>query len=166
VTRAYIGLGSNRSDPHAQLDAALTAMSALPSTRLAAVSPRYWTDPVGDPDQPEFLNAVVALETGLEPLVLLGELQRIEKDQGRDREPGRRWGPRTIDLDLLVFGTETIDTAELTVPHPRMSERAFVLRPLVDVSPVLEVPGAGPVQSLLARVDTAGVRPAERGSCT
>lgn len=164
MTRAYIGLGSNRSDPHAQLDAALAAMSALPSTGVAAVSPRYWTDPVGDPDQPEFLNAVAALETGLEPLTLLRELQRIEKDQGREREPDRRWGPRTIDLDLLLFGTELIDTAELTVPHPRMSERAFVLRPLADVSPGLEVPGAGPVRSLLARADAEGVRPAERNS--
>ncbi|MGK7295660.1 MAG: 2-amino-4-hydroxy-6-hydroxymethyldihydropteridine diphosphokinase [Candidatus Wenzhouxiangella sp. M2_3B_020] len=166
MTRAYIGLGSNRSDPHAQLDAALAAMNALPSTSVGAVSPRYWTEPVGDPAQPEFLNAVAAVETGLEPLALLGGLQRIENDQGRSREPDRRWGPRTIDLDLLLFGTETIDVAELTVPHPRMTERAFVLRPLADVSPGLEVPGAGPVATLLARVDTAGVRPAERRAGT
>ena len=164
MTRAYIGLGSNRSDPHAQLDAALAAMDALPSTGLAAVSQRYWTEPVGDPDQPEFLNAVAMLETGLEPSALLRELQRIEKEQGRDRNPRRPWGPRTIDLDLLVFGVETIDEPELTVPHPRIRERAFVLRPLADVSPDLELPGAASVRSLLARVDSSGVWPAERDS--
>jgi 2-amino-4-hydroxy-6-hydroxymethyldihydropteridine diphosphokinase len=164
VTRAFIGLGSNRSDPRAQLDAALAAMAALASTRVVDVSPRYWTAPVGDPEQPEFLNAVAALETGLEPVALLRELQRIEKEQGRERDPGRRWGPRTIDLDLLLFGDETIDLAELNVPHPRMSERAFVLRPLADLSPDLEVPGAGSVEELLGRVDTDGIRLADRSA--
>lgn len=160
MTRAWVALGSNLDDPQRQLDAAVEAMRALPDTTVAGCSPRYWTEPVGDPDQPEFLNAVAALDTSMPASALLTGLQRIEAEQGRRRD-GRRFGPRTLDLDLLVFGDETVETPRLTVPHPRMAERAFVLRPLADLAPELAVPGLGTVSELLAAVSCDGVRRAE-----
>lgn len=161
MTRAFIGLGSNQGDPHRQLDRALELLDSLPQSRLIRCSPRYGTAPVGDPDQPDFINAVAELETGLEPLDLLRRMQEFELELGRTRDPGRRWGPRTIDLDLLLFGHAVVQEADLVVPHPRMSSRAFVLRPLADLAPEFEVPGQGRVSELLARVDTSGVRPAQ-----
>lgn len=158
MTRAYVALGANLGDPPRQLDAAVAAMDRAPRTRVVARSPRYWTAPVGDADQPDFLNAVVALDTGLEGHALLRELQRIEGALGRVRHRSRRWGPRVIDLDLLVFGDERIDDEVLTVPHPRIAERGFVLRPLADIATELHIPGAGCVSELLARVSTADMR--------
>lgn len=161
MTRAWIGLGSNLADPHRQLDAAVEALAALPDTRVAGRSPRYWTEPVGDPDQPDFLNAVVALDTTMDAAGLLSAMQRIERERGRRRAVDRRWGPRTLDLDLLVFGDAHFESQHLTVPHPRIAERAFVLRPLADLAPDLAVPGRGTVSAMLAAVSCAGVKPAE-----
>lgn len=158
MTRAFVGLGSNLGDSRRQLEQALHALDGMPQTSLSRCSACYRTAPVGDPDQPEFLNAVAELDTMLEPLQLLCSMQRIEDQQGRTRDPERRWGPRTIDLDLLLFGHTVIRHPELVVPHPRMGDRAFVLLPLVELAPQLEIPGLGPVSELLADIDTAGVR--------
>lgn len=158
MTRAFIGLGSNQGDSSGQLDRALTALGELPRSALIRCSPRYWTSPVGDPDQPDFLNAVAELETALEPLDLLHRMQQIESDLGRQRDPDRRWGPRTIDLDLLLFGHAVIRHADLVVPHPRMACRAFVLKPLADLVPGLEIPGFATVTQLLSEIETDGVR--------
>jgi len=161
MTRAFIGLGSNQGDPHQLLDQALAALAEMPGSALIRCSPRYWTTPVGDVDQPDFLNAVAELDTALEPLDLLDRMQRIENALGRARDPDRRWGPRTIDLDLLLFGHAEIRHADLVVPHPRMARRAFVLKPLADLVPRLEVPGLGRVTELLDDLDAGGVRCAQ-----
>ena len=157
MTRAFIGLGSNQGDCCHRIDQALAALSELPRSALIRCSPRYWTAPVGDPDQPNFLNAVAELETALEPLALLRRMQKVEDDLGRVRDPARRWGPRTIDLDLLLFGHCVIRLADLVVPHPRMACRAFVLKPLADLVPRLEIPGMGRVADLLAETDSSGI---------
>ncbi len=148
MSRAWIGLGANLGQPDRTLPMALAALQALPMTTLRAVSPAYWTQPWGLPDQPEFLNAVALVETGQEPLALLRTLLAIESGLGRRRDQAR-WGPRAIDLDLLLFGDRVVDEAELTLPHPRMHERAFVLVPLADLAPTLIVPGRGRVEELL-----------------
>lgn len=160
MTRAFIGLGSNQGDSGTVLGQALKALGELPQSILVRCSPRYWTTPVGDPDQADFLNAVAELETALEPLDLLRRMQQIEDDLGRRRDPNRRCGPRTIDLDLLTFGDAEIRHADLTVPHPRMAQRAFVLKPLADLVPGLQIPGLSQVADLLVDIDTHGVRPA------
>lgn len=161
MTRAFIGLGSNQGDSHHQLDKALTALADMPRSALIRCSPRYWTAPVGDPDQPDFLNAVAELDTALEPLDLLVRMQGIEEALGRKRDPERRWGPRTIDLDLLLFGHAVIRHVDLVVPHPRLARRAFVLKPLADLVPRLEVPGLARVSELLGALDASGVRCAQ-----
>jgi 2-amino-4-hydroxy-6-hydroxymethyldihydropteridine diphosphokinase len=130
----------------------------LPQTAVVRCSHVYRTAPVGDPDQPDFLNAIVEIETVLEPLALLRGMQRIEIELGRTRDPDRRWGPRTIDLDLLLFGHAVVREQDLTVPHPRMGERAFVLEPLAELAPDLEIPGLGRLSELRARLDASGVR--------
>lgn len=132
--------------------AAIRAIAAQPETRIAAISPAYHTSPWGKTDQPEFLNAVVRVETGLDASSLMTRLLAIESELGRQRS-AEQWGPRIIDLDLLVFGQEAIDREGLVVPHPRLAERAFVLVPLNDLSPELQVPGAGRVDELLAALD-------------
>lgn len=167
MTRAFIGLGSNQGEPERQFEQALLALAEMPRTMLEKQSAWYRTRPVGDPDQADFLNAVVEIETGLAALELLDELQRIELEQGRRHDPARRWGPRTLDLDLLMFGHEIIHHRRLTVPHPRLVLRAFVLKPLADLAPALSVPGHGRVSEILANMDCAGivarVRPPETG---
>ncbi len=160
MSRVFVGLGSNRDGPPRQLALAVQALSSLRQTRLMAASPQYWTDPFGDEQQADFLNAVVELETALEPLTLLRKLQRIEDAQGRIRDPERRWGPRTLDLDLLLFDHRVLRMKDLIVPHPRLAQRAFVLVPLADLAPGLDVPTLGRVSALLARLDRSGVRPA------
>jgi 2-amino-4-hydroxy-6-hydroxymethyldihydropteridine diphosphokinase len=147
VTAAYVGLGSNLEEPRAQLARAFKELASLPETRLLARSPLYRSAPVDAPDQDDFLNAVAALETRLAPSRLLAELQAIEDRHGR-RRPYQR-APRTLDLDLLLYGGRTIDAPGLTVPHPRMHQRAFVLRPLLDLDPRASVPGVGAVRDLL-----------------
>jgi 2-amino-4-hydroxy-6-hydroxymethyldihydropteridine diphosphokinase len=132
MTPAYIALGSNLQDPPSQLRYALLALQALPETQLEKVSSVYRSAAVGPQDQPDYLNAVVLLTTGLSPLALLDALQQIERDQHRERSV--RWGPRTIDLDLLLYGALEINSPRLSVPHPRMAQRHFVLYPLHEIS--------------------------------
>jgi 2-amino-4-hydroxy-6-hydroxymethyldihydropteridine diphosphokinase len=146
---AYIGLGANLGEPASALREALLAIAALPDSRLAATSSFYRTAPI-DSSGPDYLNAVARLDTCLEPLALLAELQRIEQTHGRER-PYRN-APRTLDLDLLLYGDECLTTPALTLPHPRLHERAFVVRPLAEIAPQLSIPGRGRVADLLANV--------------
>jgi 2-amino-4-hydroxy-6-hydroxymethyldihydropteridine diphosphokinase len=159
-TSAWIGLGSNLADPASAVERGLDALADLPSTRLGARSRLYRTAPWGITDQPSFVNAVARIETGLAPLDLLDALLAIERRHGRDRERDLRWGPRTLDLDLLLYGSMRIAQPQLTVPHPQLHRRAFVLVPLAEIDPALEVPGLGPVRTLLAGVaeDAANCR--------
>lgn len=147
--RAYIGLGSNLGDRETTLRAALDALAAAPGITQVTVSSVRETEPVGYLDQPSFLNAAAAVETDLRPRELLDLLLRIERELGRTRE-GARYGPRTIDLDLLLYGSERVEEAGLTVPHPRLHERLFVLEPLAELDSSLEVPGKGTVSTLIA----------------
>lgn len=137
--RAYVGLGSNRDDPSAQIARALASLDRLPHSVLGPVSAFYRSAPVGRRAQSPFVNAVAALETTLAPMALLRALARIEAAHGR-RRGRRRWGPRPLDLDLLLYGARRIRTARLTVPHPRLQQRAFVLRPLCEVAPISRLP--------------------------
>lgn len=162
MSLAWVGLGANLGRPKTTLEQALFALDVLPQTRLRAVSPAYWTVPWGEPEQPEYLNAVACLETGQAPLSLLHLLLAIETRLGRTRE-GARWGPRELDLDLLLFDAQLLDEPELTLPHPRLHERAFVLVPLADLAPELLIPGHGRVAELLEALpdeDLDGIRPA------
>jgi 2-amino-4-hydroxy-6-hydroxymethyldihydropteridine diphosphokinase len=154
---AYVALGSNLDDPEAQVERGFAALAALPGTLLRARSRRYRTPPWGVVDQPDFVNAVARLETSLAPRTLLDALLAIEARAGRVR--GLRYGPRVLDLDLLLYGDCELREAGLTLPHPRLHERAFVLLPLADLAPDLEVPGRGRVADLLAQVDTTGCAP-------
>jgi 2-amino-4-hydroxy-6-hydroxymethyldihydropteridine diphosphokinase len=138
--RAYVGLGSNLGDREATLYAALEALGESSEVDVVAVSAFRETDPVGLVDQPRFVNAAAALETGLSPRELLSLLLDIERDLGRDRRQEKRWGPRTIDLDLLLYEDEVIDEPGLAVPHPRLTERAFVVVPLLELAPDLTLP--------------------------
>ncbi|HKP55049.1 MAG TPA: 2-amino-4-hydroxy-6-hydroxymethyldihydropteridine diphosphokinase [Chloroflexia bacterium] len=152
-TIAYLGLGTNMGDRDAQLRAAAAAIANIPATSLLRQSPVYESKPWGKTDQPDFLNMVVEINTQLEPHTLHRHLQKIERDMGRDREASERWGPRPIDIDLLLYGTRTLKTASLVVPHPRMWERHFVMRPLADLAPNLTTPEGTPISSLLANGD-------------
>ena len=152
MTTAWIGLGSNLGDREAYLHRALDALGADSAVEVTAVSTFAETEPVGFLDQPRFLNAAVRVETDLTPRQLLERLLAIERELGRTRK-GPRFGPRTIDLDLLLFGDEVMDEPGLRIPHPRLHERRFVLEPLAELDPALVVPGRGPVQSLLAGLE-------------
>jgi 2-amino-4-hydroxy-6-hydroxymethyldihydropteridine diphosphokinase len=155
--RAYVGLGSNLGDRAAYLLLGLSALSRLPKTHLLRLSPVYETEPVGPP-QPPYLNMVAELETELSPTGLLAEMLRIEKALGRERR--ERWGPRTLDLDLLLYGDLVLEEAGLSVPHPRLHERAFVLVPLLDLLPEGRHPLLGQsFAELLASLDASSVRP-------
>jgi 2-amino-4-hydroxy-6-hydroxymethyldihydropteridine diphosphokinase len=152
MTRVWIGLGSNLDDPLAQLHRAVAALAALPGTSLACVS-AVWRNPAmplpeASETQPDYFNAVAGLDTALAPLELLDALQAIETAQGRKRIV--RWGPRTLDLDVLLFGQQTISTPRLVVPHPGMTDRRFVLQPLFDLAPALHLPDGRPLSELLA----------------
>jgi 2-amino-4-hydroxy-6-hydroxymethyldihydropteridine diphosphokinase len=151
VTRAYVGLGANLGDREATLRAAVDALGAEEGVEVVAVSTLRETEPVGVGEQPRFLNGVVALETTLAAHELLDRLLAVEQRFGRVRVPGER-GPRTLDLDLLLYGGEEIDEPGITVPHPRLHERRFVLEPLAELAPGLVVPGRGDVESLLRGV--------------
>jgi 2-amino-4-hydroxy-6-hydroxymethyldihydropteridine diphosphokinase len=146
--RAYIGLGSNLSNPKQQLLQALEELRHLPETTLETHSSLYRSDPVGPPGQPDYINAVVLLKTCLSPLTLLDELQALE--QGHNRVRKIHWGPRTLDLDILLYGDRTIKTDRLSVPHPFMPERNFVLYPLAEITQDLLLPDGNPLQNLLA----------------
>lgn len=155
MTPAWVGLGANLGDAPGHVAAACEELACVPDSRLLARSRLYRSAPVGPQPQPEYVNAVAAIATALAPTELLAELQAIEARHGRVRGP--RWGPRTLDLDLLLYDDAVIATPELTVPHPRIAERAFVLVPLAEIAPGLEVPGAGAVAKLLARLGAHGV---------
>jgi len=152
----YVGLGSNLSDPEQQVRRALTALGELPDTRLVIASPLYRTKPFGDVVQPAFVNAVAGLLSRRTPEELLADLRALERTLGRE-PPRERWGPRVIDLDLLAMGREERTTAELTLPHAGIAERDFVLYPLADIAPELDVPGLGRVAGLRARVANRGI---------
>jgi len=152
---AYIGIGSNLDDPEKQVRAAIDALMRLPRSTFGRASRLYRTAPWGKADQPAFVNAAAAVSTVLSARELLDALLAIERAHGRERD-GERWGPRVIDLDILVFGDASIDEPGLHVPHPRIAERAFVLLPLADLDPGLEIPGQGHVRALLERVDATG----------
>jgi 2-amino-4-hydroxy-6-hydroxymethyldihydropteridine diphosphokinase len=154
---AYVGLGSNLDDPAAQLATALAALGTLPDTRLVAVSGRYRNPPMGPQDQPDYLNAVAGLLTRLPAETLLAALQAIEDAQGRRRD-GARWGPRTLDLDLLAYGNVRLASAALTLPHPGICDRPFVLVPLAEVAPGLHLPDGQSVAALAAAVDATGLQ--------
>jgi 2-amino-4-hydroxy-6-hydroxymethyldihydropteridine diphosphokinase len=153
--KVFIGLGSNLGEREGQIRQALEGMAAMPDTELVRASSLYDTEPVGDTDQPNFLNAVAELETELSPHQLLWNLLLIEKRLGRERT--RRWGPRTIDLDLLLYGGEVIEDDQLRVPHPELTRRAFVLVPLVELDPLLVHPGTG--ETMLAHLSKLGAKP-------
>jgi len=154
-TAAVIALGGNLDDPPAQLASALDAIAALPRTRLVRASSFYRNPPVGYRDQPDFVNAVALVETGLAPAELLARLLEIERAHGRARDFPN--APRRLDLDLALYGDCVISEPGLVVPHPRMTERAFVLVPLAEIAPELEVPGRGRVRDLAAALDASAL---------
>lgn len=154
MTRAFVGLGSNLGERETTLRAAIGRLRTIPNVEVRRVSTLRDTEPVGNVDQPRFLNGVVELETTLSARALLGVLLELERAFGRDRSTGPPMGPRTLDLDLLLYGDATIDEPLLEVPHPRLQERRFVLEPLAELDPDLEVPGQGSVQVLLSKLDS------------
>jgi 2-amino-4-hydroxy-6-hydroxymethyldihydropteridine diphosphokinase len=152
MPNVYIGLGANLGDREATIRQALDLLAAEGDVEVVAVSSLRETDPLGYEDQPRFLNGAAALRTELAPRQLLERLQALERRLGRDRS-GPRFGPRTIDLDLLLYGSEEIDEPGLQIPHPRVQERRFVLEPLAELDARLEVPGRGTVRALLAGLE-------------
>lgn len=156
---AIVGLGGNEGDAIAVLRAALVGLDLLPGTRLLRASPLYRTPPWGLTDQPDFVNAAAALETTLAPRELLDRLLAVERAFGRIRAPdgSDRWGPRRLDLDVLLYGESVIDVPGLRVPHPRLHERAFALVPLLDVAPDAVIPGIGPARDALAVMATGDI---------
>lgn len=158
MTSAYIGLGSNLADPRAQVEGALLALAALAATRLLRRSCLYRSAPWGRADQPEFVNAVAQLDTTLAPQSLLDALLAIERDAGRERDT-TRWGPRVLDLDILLYGDVVLDEPGLHLPHPHLHERVFVLMPLCEIAPQLQIPGHGRADALLMRLDSSTCQP-------
>jgi 2-amino-4-hydroxy-6-hydroxymethyldihydropteridine diphosphokinase len=156
-TRAFVGIGGNVGDVATTLAEALWAIDSMPQTSIRAQSGLYRTPPWGNTDQPPFTNAVVELQTRLTPRVLLDLLLEIELRFGRDRSEGEKWGPRELDLDLLVYGDEQLDEPGMHVPHPHLHERAFVLVPLAEIAPQLDIKGVGRVADLVEAVDTRGI---------
>lgn len=157
LQQAYIGVGANLQKPEEQVKAAFEELAMLPDTRLMAVSSLYRSAPVGYSGQPDFINAVAHVETALAPRDLLDALLRIEQRFGRVRDV--RNGPRTLDLDILLYGELTIAEPGVTIPHPRMHERAFVIVPLAEIAPDADVPGRGSVSELVGKVDRTAVTP-------
>lgn len=157
MTVAYIAIGSNLASPLDQVNAAIAALAAIPQSQLLAQSAFYRTPPLGPQDQPDYLNAAVALNTALAPEALLDHTQRIELEQGRVRK-AERWGPRTLDLDIMLFGDEVINTPRLTVPHYDMKNRAFMLLPLNEIAPGLRFADGALLADVLATLDQSGIR--------
>lgn len=153
MTLAYIGLGSNLENPVAQMKSAIAALASHPHLENLQVSTLYSSKPVGPQDQPDYVNAVACVTTKLSPIALLDVLQGIEQDHHRVRE--RHWGPRTLDLDLLLFGEEQIQLPRLSVPHPFMLERGFVIRPLMDLAPEMLLSNGHTVKEHLRQLDTS-----------
>ncbi len=154
---AYIALGSNLRDPLDQVQRAINALSTLPKTYLKATSSYYRTPPYGPQDQPDYLNAVVQVDTELSAVALLDHTQRIELEQGRERKD-ERWGPRTLDLDILLFGQEQWSTPRLTIPHYDMHNRAFILVPLVELAPDIQITANKTARQLLAELNSDSIR--------
>ena len=152
---AYIALGANLEDPVVQVRAGLAALATLPDTQLLMQSSLYRTAPVGYADQPDFINAVAAVDTELSPRELLDALLAIELTHGRVRQFAN--APRALDLDVLLYDDVKVNESGLTIPHPRMHERAFVLAPLAEIAPLCEIPGHGRVSELLRSLDPQGV---------
>ncbi|MDW8844818.1 2-amino-4-hydroxy-6-hydroxymethyldihydropteridine diphosphokinase [Erwinia sp. MMLR14_017] len=157
MTRVYLALGSNLADPLHQVQAALDALAAIPETTLVVSSAFYRTPPYGPPDQPDYLNAAVALDTALLPEELLDQTQRIEQEQGRVRKE-ERWGPRTLDLDIMLFGDQTLATPRLTVPHYDIANRAFMLVPLLEIAPEIALPDGVKAAELLSKLDAGAIQ--------
>jgi 2-amino-4-hydroxy-6-hydroxymethyldihydropteridine diphosphokinase len=153
---AYVGIGSNLQGPARQIENAIGLLAEIPRTHLISVSSSYRSRPFGGVEQPDFVNAVAALLTRLLPLELLAALQDIENRQGRERDD-TRWGPRVLDLDLLVYSDRKVDEPGLTVPHPGIGERNFVLLPLGEIAPELVVPGLGRVASIPVNMDEPSI---------
>ena len=162
MTICYIGLGSNLNDPETQIHSALNALGKIPQTTLVTSSSLYRSRPLGPENQPEYINAVARLETALTAVTLLRRMQQIESDHGRRRRM-ERWGPRTLDLDLLLYGNEQINEQQLVIPHPEMANRNFVLSPLLEIAPDITIPGLGPARPLLDRIGSAGLEKVTQG---
>ena len=154
----YIGLGANLEAPVSQLQNAVKALSVLADCELKKVSQFYSSKPMGPQDQPDYVNAVALINTSLAPEALLDELQRIELEQGRQRKD-ERWGPRTLDLDILLFDEQTINTERLTVPHYGLCEREFVVYPLLEISPELKLPNGNTLATIAQQVSLNGLTP-------
>ncbi|WP_333851342.1 2-amino-4-hydroxy-6-hydroxymethyldihydropteridine diphosphokinase [Leclercia sp.] len=152
MTLAYIAIGSNLASPLEQVNAAVQALGDIPQSRVVALSSFYRTPPLGPQDQPDYLNAAIALETALSPEALLDNTQRIELQQGRVRKE-ERWGPRTLDLDIMLFGDAVMNTERLTVPHYDMKRRGFMLWPLFEIAPDLIFPDGESLSALLAQLN-------------
>ncbi|HDM8143022.1 TPA: 2-amino-4-hydroxy-6-hydroxymethyldihydropteridine diphosphokinase [Vibrio harveyi] len=153
---AYIAVGSNLADPVSQAKQAIEALKSILNSEFVQASSLYSSTPMGPQNQPDYINAVVAIKTNLTPLELLDCTQAIEQEQGRVRKD-ERWGPRTLDLDIILYGNEVIDSERLTVPHYGMREREFVLYPLAEIAPSLQLPDGTEVSSLLEQVDRNGL---------
>ncbi|WNJ78781.1 2-amino-4-hydroxy-6-hydroxymethyldihydropteridine diphosphokinase [Cedecea neteri] len=156
MTLAYIALGSNQASPLEQVSSALDALATIPQSRMVATSSFYRTPPLGPQDQPDYLNAAVVLDTDLSAEALLDHTQRIELEHGRVRK-AERWGPRTLDLDLMLFGDEVMHTERLTVPHYDMKNRAFMLVPLLEIAPECRFPDGQSVAAILASLSQEGI---------
>jgi 2-amino-4-hydroxy-6-hydroxymethyldihydropteridine diphosphokinase len=154
---AYIGIGSNLGNPVAQVQEAIAELEAIPDSILIARSSLYSSKPMGPPGQPDYVNAVVAIDTVLSPQALLQDLQTIEARQGRERA-AEKWGPRTLDLDLLLYGGKVINTVALTIPHPGLHERDFVLIPLEEIAGDINIPGRGTLRAFLSRCENHSPR--------
>lgn len=150
MTLAYIGLGSNLHEPLQQLRDAVSAIALLQGCKIQAISSIYHSKPMGPQDQPDYLNAVMSLNVDISPAQLLASLQLIEKKQGRERKADR-WGPRTIDLDILLYNHAIIDEEHLVVPHPGLTQRAFVVIPLAEIAPILQLPDGQHIHSVLTQ---------------
>lgn len=157
MTRAAIGLGANLGDAAATLREAIAALARLPATELLRTSRLYRTPAWGRTEQPDFINAVALVETALPPRELLDALLVVERSFGRVRLDGERWGPRTLDLDLLLYGDQVIDEPGLRVPHPHLHERAFALLPLAEIAPDAVIPGIGAVAAIAAGMAADGI---------
>ena len=158
---AYVGLGGNLGEVVATLRAATEALACLPATRLLRASRLYRTPAWGLEQQPDFINGVVALETSLAPRELLDALLRIEREFGRERDGGPRWGPRSLDLDLLLHGDAVIEQHGLRLPHPHLHERAFALVPLIEIAADILIPGQGSTRDALSRLETSAIEALE-----
>lgn len=154
---AYIGIGSNLDNPVAQVQEAIAELGAIPDSILIARSSLYGSKPMGAAGQPDYVNAVVAIDTVLSPQALLQALQAIERRQGRERT-GEKWGPRVLDLDLLLYGGRVINTADLTVPHPGLHERDFALIPLEEIAGDITIPGRGTLSAFISRCENHALR--------